>query len=354
LLREQDEAVWSEAFSDAAFVSSTSAFVLQQLPKGKNISMRSVRAMASRHLANPSTKTQAALHRAAGKVASLLREADPDQAIVSALLGSIEDDHHAGSPTRNERDNYCGRIRERQREANRTRNLFVTSNLGLVVSVAKRYRFSEMPLIDRIQEGNLGLLRAVARFDERKGFRFSTYATWWIRHAVGRGISDKSRAVRVPVHVTEARQKLAKHREELFRELGREPTRDEVATRARVSVRKLEKTVLAAGATTVSLNAPASSDSERARIDVFTNDSTESAYDRMSMISVSRRAHAALQTLAPIEIEILHRRFGLAGKSATTLQEIANHIGKSRERIRQIQEKALEKLRTQLQLEHAI
>jgi RNA polymerase primary sigma factor len=232
----------------------------------------------------------------------------------------------------------------------------VTSNLGLVVSVARRYQHSGMPLADLIQDGNLGLLKAVERFDPEKGFRFSTYATWWIRHAIGRGVSDKARTVRVPVHVMEVHQKISKLDQELSRKLGRPPTREELANGLKMSVSKLEATLLHARSQSMSLDAPLGDDGDRERSEIFTDESQDqpTAYDALVTQALIGRARLAMQTLQPLEVDILHRRFGLKGESATTLQEIANSLGKSRERIRQIQEKALLKLRENLIAEGAV
>ena len=163
-----------------------------------------------------------------------------------------------------------------------------------------------MSLSDLIQEGNLGLLRAVSRFDDRRGFRFSTYATWWIRHAVGRGVSDKSRTVRVPVHVTETSQKLKRLTQEMARDMGREPSREELSKAAEMSVAKIESTLQAARAASISLDAPVGDDGERERMEVFSTDEEDSVFERMSTIALSKRASLALGTLAPIEKEILN------------------------------------------------
>ncbi len=353
-LRTEEENLWHATLSFAPLLRSITDRIIEELDEKKMVSFRSIRTATTRHQKTPSKKSQDALERAARKAAVALRERDPDQDILLGILGAIENRELSYDGNKDDYQNYYLSLRSLQDQANQTRNRFVESNLGLVVSVAKRYQFSGMSLSDLIQEGNLGLLRAVSRFDERKGFRFSTYATWWIRHAVGRGVSDKSRTVRIPVHITETSQKLKKLNSELTRELGREPNHPELAKAAEMSVKKMENTLQAARGLSVSLDAPVGEEGERERMEVFMSDEQDSAFERLSTLGLSSRATKALDTLAPIEIEILHRRFGLAGKSATTLQEIAGHIGKSRERIRQIQEKALLKLRTQLIAEHAI
>lgn len=352
-LRSVEEQIWQVVLSHAAFVAPLTEFINDKLNEKKQVNFRGLRTAATRFLRSPSSKTRASLASAAQKSSVLLRERDPDQDVLLQMLDALEQGF-GGMSDDEEYGAYRARVDSLRSEATATRNKFVESNLGLVVSVARRYQFSGMALADLIQEGNLGLLKAVARFDDRRGFRFSTYATWWIRHAIGRGVADKSRTVRVPVHVTESSQKIKKLTLELAAELARDPTREEVAKVAEISVARLENTISSAQGFSVSLDAPLGEDGNRERMEVFTTDTKDSAFERMASLALTDRATKAMDTLAPIEVEILNRRFGLAGKTATTLQEIANTIGKSRERIRQIQEKALLKLREHLVAEHAV
>jgi RNA polymerase primary sigma factor len=352
-LRDTEEELWQVVLSHAAFVTPVTEFLNESLSDKKQLNVRSLRTAATRFLKSPSAKTQASLAKSALKAAAQVRDFDPDQEVLVALLEAL-DEGLAGLSDAPEYAAYREKIATLQTKANHIRNKFVECNLGLVVSVARRYQFSGMALADLIQEGNLGLLKAVARFDDRRGFRFSSYATWWIRHAIGRAVADKSRTVRVPVHVTESNQKIKKITLELAAELGRDPTREEIAKVAEMSVRKLESTISSAQGYSMSLDAPLGEDGDRERMEVFTTDTKDSAFEQMASLALTERATKAMDSLAPLEVEILNRRFGLAGKTATTLQEIANTIGKSRERIRQIQEKALLKLREHLVAEHAV
>ena len=355
-LRSAEEEAWQAVLSQTGLIGAITDFLSESLSEKKTISFRNLRSAATRSQRSHGSSTDATFRKAARKIAVLLREADPDGEMLNRLLATLDEGVAASNAdlALGEYEAYRSSIDSLRAQANRIRNRFVESNLGLVVSVARRYQFSGMSLPDLVQEGNLGLLKAVTRFDDRRGFRFSTYATWWIRHAIGRGVADKSRTVRVPVHVTESSQKIRKITTELAAKLGRDPSRHEIAEAAGISVAKLESTVASAQGFSVSLDAPLGEDGDRERMEVFTTDESDSAYDRMAALTLSARATKAMDTLAPLEIEILHRRFGLAGKTATTLQEIANTIGKSRERIRQIQEKALMKLRTHLMAEHAV
>jgi RNA polymerase primary sigma factor len=359
-LREQEELLWSELFSAPSLVPAVSA-KLADLLGDATPSFRALRSAATRCRNKPSPGSARSLTRASNKLAPKLRSADPDRKVFDELsewlTASLDEDSIDAAFRPCDRDELaalCQRLSTRRRDAERTRNRFVEANLGLVVSVARRYQFSGMSLADLIQEGNLGLIKAVSPFDGRKGFRFSTYATWWIRHAVGRSVADKSRTVRVPVHIIETNQKLRAMRRELERSLGREPTRQELAEAADMSLEKLETTMQAASGGSTSLDEQISDDNDRARLEVFIPVDDESAHDRLARHALGRRASHAMEQLAPLEVEILHRRFGLAGRTATTLQDIANSIGKSRERIRQIQEKALSKLRKSLVAEHAV
>lgn len=355
-LRDSEEGIWKVCLRFLPLVSESTTFIDDGLDAKKKVPFRAIRAAATRQRNKPCSKNEAAFERAVTKAAIRLRESDPDQEVLSAYLDLLKSTVQ-NSDNSNESKaiaSHYGELQKLRSVALAIRNRFVSSNLGLVVSVAQRYQFSGMPLSDLIAEGNFGLLKAVARFDERRGFRFSTYATWWIRHAVGRSVADKSRTVRVPVHVTESHQKIKRVRSELAAEIGREPTRIEIADKLGMDVAKLERTIRTSQGHSLSLDAPIGSDGDRARMDVFSAPSDDSAFDKLSAVALNERAALALNTLAPLEIEILNRRFGLSGRTATTLQEIANTIGKSRERIRQIQEKALLKLREHLISEAAV
>lgn len=355
-IRESEENIWEALLSYAPTVPSFSKTIRENISDKTKISFRTLRNHANSLKKKPSPKMEGMLYQTARTLAQKLRVLDPDQKIVKILLKRI--DNNLVWNTQNNQGQNTGRLKLKishsRRLASKLRNTFVESNLGLVITVARRYQFSGMGLPDLIQEGNLGLLKAVSRFDERKGFRFSTYATWWIRHSIGRSVSDKSRTVRIPVHVLENNQKISKIKKELTATLGRPATTNEISIKADLSIAKVERIISNANTYSISLDAPIGKDGERERMEVFSTSSSNSPYEQMARHSINKQAKLALNTLAPIEIEILHRRFGLAGKTATTLQEIANAIGKSRERIRQIQEKALLKLRENLIAQQAV
>ena len=248
---------------------------------------------------------------------------------------------------------WVERIHQHEQDAIDSRNKFVQANLGLVVSVARRYQHGGLPLTDLIQEGNLGLIKAVSRFDHRRGFRFSTYATWWIRHAIGRALADKGRTVRVPVHILEANQRIRKATRSLSASLGRAPTNDELAEAIEMTADKLERTLTHSGGQAISLDQQLGDEGDRERMEVFQSPEAEETtpFDDIANRALADQVRDVLHTLKPIEAEVLRRRFGLNGEREVTLQEIASEHGLSRERIRQIQEKALSKVRRGLKVE---
>jgi len=228
------------------------------------------------------------------------------------------------------------------------RNQFARANLRLVVRMANRLRGSGLSLTDLIQEGNIGLLKAVDRFEPARGFRFSTYASWWIRHTMRRAMVNRGRTVRVPQHLHTLAQKLSKTRRRLRGELGRNPHDTELAEAVGTTVDKVVAATRALATQPVSLDARVSVDDPRSVADILSVPEEQTPAERLDMLRAEEQMRAALLELAPMERDILRQRFGLDGQEPRTLAEIGEQYSLSRERIRQLQVLALEHMRQRM------
>jgi len=232
-----------------------------------------------------------------------------------------------------------------QKGDEKARKAMIRANLRLVINIAKRYMYLGIPFLDLVEEGNLGLMRAVDKFNPAKGFRFSTYAAWWIRQSITRSISEQGKMVRVPVYMSELISKWKKTKESISQKHKAVPNDEQIAKKLKLSKEKVEQINYWLSTSTSSLDAPIGDEEESQVMDLLVNENSVSPDHEMTQIMERERVNGLLELMSDREREVLDLRFGLASGKPQTLAEVAKKLGVSRERIRQIEEDALNKLK---------
>jgi RNA polymerase primary sigma factor len=355
-VEELEIAYWRALLSQPRAFASLEGVIRSKLEEQEEPTQLAAVSRASRAAKSPTAAkaSRTRYTRAVERAAVQLRALDIHREAAKGTHEAVQHFADSAEATRNARtggrakwvDSYLHDIDVARRAQQAAKDRFVAANLRLVVSMARRYaREGRMPLADLIQEGNLGLMKAVERFDHRRGFRFSTYASWWIRHALTRGLADKGRLVRLPVHALETRTRLARATRKLTCRTGVAPTLAELAAETGLAPEKLTAVEELSTEAPFSLDAPMGGDNDRTFLDMLRYEDQTSAEETVVSESHKESLASLMGELSPFEAQILRYRYGFDGGEERTLKEIGQMYNLSRERIRQIQACALAKMR---------
>lgn len=362
LLAQDIESVDVHTWTILLGFAPATAWVIESIAdsfEGLKKEMAKVQLLSERYILKRDDKSYKKFSKSVLALSKKIRQNDLDRKSLHSLLNKTKSLSTLIVPfttTVDALESFKKRSLKSYQYAQTLRDQFAEANFGLTVKVAKRYFQSHLELADLVQEGQLGLLKAIDRFDHKRGLRFSTFATWWIRHAIGRSVSDKSRLIRLPVHLIETQQKIKRVQSELTQKLGKKPSNDEIAKTLNIPTSKVVEVLATSARKVESINQPLGKDSDSREyeetlwIPEYANDSFVQDIENKS---VFRKIRNMMSYLKPVELSIINKRFGLDGGEGATLQEIANGMALSRERVRQIQNKALDKMRGGLKAELA-
>jgi len=346
-----EQVLWETVFSNPVTTNRLLRFVAKEL----NAKERTEAVEISENLIVEALKTTSQTKRqnAIQALAGLLSEVDEDRELIEMVTNYSDSIHQTSSNNSNEMAEHMSSLREASRRLTGAKHRFIQENLGLVVNIAKRYHVDQMPLADLIQEGNIGLMRAVDKFDYRKGFRFSTYASWWIRSYISRAIVRKSSTVRIPEYMLRDRNRMKRTVEAGRARLGRSLSEEELAKELGVSQKRLSRTQKHDVAFVESLDREMPGNDHQKYIDFLSDEDGKNPFDAADLNNWIKSIPQRLSELNPTERFVISWRFGLVDGEEMTLQEIGTSLSLSRERVRQIQEEALAKLRVKLEVDAA-